>query len=357
VLQKTPKQLITPAAVWAEAAELIYATDDAPGIRRRRSGRYFSYHDPSGRLLRDEDALARIRQLAIPPAWTEVWIAPSADAHIQATGRDVKGRKQYRYHVRWAACRDEVKYSSLVAFGRALPAIRRRVDADLASRGLSRDKVLASIVWLLDNVMIRVGNIGYAKQNGSFGLTTLRDRHVQVAGSTLRFAFRGKSGKDWKLKVTDRRVARVVKGAQDIPGQHLFQYFDEAGARRAVASHDVNAYLREIGGEGFTSKHFRTWGGTVAMAAELAALPLPETKRETAVALNAAIDRVAARLGNTRSVCRKCYVHPLVVDGWLAGTLAPELADARRGLRTPKQLDRDEAILLAWLSRKEGGRA
>ena len=334
----------------AQSADLVYCSDVEPGISRRRAGKGFSYHDAGGRRIAKAETLARIRALAIPPAWDEVWIANSADCHIQATGRDQRGRKQYRYHARWTACRDEVKYGSLLAFGRSLPAMRRRVDADLSLRGLPRERVLATVVWLLDNLMIRVGNMGYAKENKSFGLTTLRDRHVKVSGSTLRFAFRGKSGKEWDLKVTDRRIARIVKGAQDIPGQHLFQYKDETGERRAIASQDVNAYLREIGGQGFTSKHFRTWGGTVAMAKELAGTPVPETKRETAMVLNAAIDIAAHRLGNTRTVCRNCYIHPLVIETWLAGKLGAEMVEtAGKVRRAPKWMDRDEAILLRWL--------
>jgi len=337
----------------AEAADLVYCSDAEPGITRRRAGTGFSYRDAKGSRIAAADTLARIRALAIPPAWTDVWIANSPDCHIQATGRDQRGRKQYRYHARWTACRDEVKYGSLVAFGRSLGAMRRRVDADLSLRGLPRERVLGTVVWLLDNLMIRVGNMGYAKQNKSFGLTTLRDRHVKVSGATLRFAFRGKSGKEWDLKITDRRIARIVKGAQDIPGQHLFQYKDDAGERRAIASQDVNAYLREIGGQGFTSKHFRTWGGTVAMAKELAGTPLPQTKRETAIVLNAAIDAVAGKLGNTRTVCRNCYIHPLVIETWMAGELEREIAAvARRVRRAPKWMDRDEAITLRWLEER-----
>jgi DNA topoisomerase-1 len=332
----------------AKAASLVYASDAEPGIARRRAGKGFRYVDADGGKVTDEPTLARIRALAIPPAWTDVWIAPSPRVHIQATGRDARGRKQYRYHARWAECRDEVKYSSLVEFAGQLPAIRQKVDADLSLRGLPRDKVLASVVWLLDNLMIRVGNAGYAAENGSFGLTTLRDRHVRIAGDTLRFAFKGKSGKEWKLRISDRRIARIVKGAQDIPGQHLFQYFDEQGQRRQVASQDVNDYLKTDGD--FTSKHFRTWGGTVDAATELARTPLPSSARAAARELNAAIDRVAARLGNTRSVCRKCYVHPLVIDSWQAGDLQSQLAEIARHVRQRKWMAREEAIVLEWLT-------
>ena len=340
----------------AQAAALTYCSDEGAGITRRRSGTGFSYRDDKGRLVRDSIELARIRSIAIPPAWTDVWIAPSPTCHIQATGRDARGRKQYRYHARWAECRDEVKFGSLAAFGRAIPAIRRKVEEDLSRRGLPRERVIATVVWLLDNVMIRVGNLGYARQNRSFGLTTLRNRHVEIDGSTLRFAFRGKSGKEWNLRVTDRRIARIVKTAQDLPGQHLFQYVDGDGTRRSVASHDVNAYLRESGAEGFTSKHFRTWGGTVIAADELGRTPCPAAKREAAMTLNAVIDRVAAKLGNTRTVCRNCYIHPLVIDSWLDGKLTGELSAIRaRGGRTPRWLDREEAVLLGWLESRGQG--
>ena len=352
--QSDHSEPVMAAQAAAEAASLVYASDAEPGIIRRRAGRNFAYLDARGRRIVHADTLQRIRALAIPPAWSDVWIAASDDAHIQATGRDAKGRKQYRYHARWAECRDEVKYSSLVAFGRTLPAIRRKVAADLSLRGLPRDKVAASIVWLLDNLLIRVGNAGYARENGSFGLTTLRDRHVEITGSRLRFAFRGKSGKEWRLSVADRRVARVVKGAQDLPGQHLFQYLDEDGSRRAIGSHDVNDYLRACGGA-FTSKHFRTWGGTVRAVAELVERPLPETAGATKRELNAAIDAVAARLGNTRTVCRKCYVHPLVVDTWLSGELEAEIRTVGRRARQRKGMPRDEVILLRWLESREGG--
>lgn len=341
----------------AEAANLVYYADAEPGMTRRRAGKGFWYADPAGQKVSDTRTLARIRALAIPPAWTDVWISPLAESHIQATGRDERGRKQYRYHERWTACRDEVKYGSLVAFADSLPDLRERVDSDLSRRGLPQERVLASIVWLLDRSMIRVGNATYAKENKSFGLTTLRDRHVDVSGSTLRFAFRGKSGKEWRLRISDRRIARVVKGAQDLPGQHLFQYIDEGGARRAIKSQDVNAYIQEAAGSDFSSKHFRTWGGTVRAAEIFAQTPVPETQRATATTLNAVIDQVAARLGNTRAVCRKCYVHPLVVLSWSEGQLGEELAAiAARRRSAPARLSDEEDVLLRWLRRAEGQR-
>lgn len=339
----------------AEAADLAYVSDTEPGIRRRRVGARFRYLDATGRALRESETLDRIRALVIPPAWNDVWISPDPDGHIQATGRDARGRKQYRYHSRWATCRDEVKYDGLVAFARILPALRGRIDEDLAKRGLPRERVLAIVTWLLDRTLIRVGNAAYAKENKSFGLTTLRDRHVDVSGGTARFSFRGKSGKDWNLKVSDRRIASLVRRVQELPGQHLFQYIDETGQRRSVASQDVNAYLREVGGAEISSKHFRTWAGTVRAAGLLADIAVPETKAGTKRALTQVIDTVAGRLGNTRAVCRRCYVHPLVIEMWQQGRLAGDLADIRRRVRrAPAGLDREEAVVLRWLEAQAG---
>jgi DNA topoisomerase-1 len=345
---KTSKTVLMAAS--AEAADLTYVSDAEPGLRRRRAGARFRYLDLKGRPIGEGGVLERIRALVIPPAWTDVWISPDPDGHIQATGRDARGRKQYRYHARWASCRDEVKYEGLAAFARSLPALRRRVEADLARHGLPRERVLAIVAWLLDHTLIRVGNAAYAKENKSFGLTTLRDRHVEVSGATARFSFRGKTGKEWSLKVSDRRIASLVRKVQDLPGQHLFQYLDEDGQRRAVASQDVNAYLRAAGGPDISSKHFRTWAGTVRAARLLAEIPVPETKAGQKRALTGVIDTVAGRLGNTRAVCRRCYVHPLVIDAWTEGRLEPELAQIRRRVRrAPRGLDREEAVLVRWL--------
>lgn len=331
--------------------DLSYVSDAEPGIRRKRAGKGFSFLTPEGAKLTDRDEVARIKALVIPPAWSDVWISPDPLGHIQATGRDLKGRKQYRYHTRWGEYRDDVKYQSLVDFATALPRLREKMEADLRKRGLPREKVLASIVWLLDNTMIRVGNPAYARENKSFGLTTLRARHVEVEGSKLRFAFKGKSGKEWNLKLVDKRMARIMKDILDLPGQHLFQYRDEEGERRMVRSQDVNAYIREATGEEFSSKHFRTWGGTTSAAALFSTVELPETKTETARVLNALIDKVAARLGNTRAVCRRCYIHPRVVDSWSTGRLMEELAEARKRYRKPIDgLDEEEALVLCWLS-------
>jgi len=346
-------QTIDTARTAARRAELAYVSDAEPGIRRRRSGAGFSYIRPSGNAVSDRRTLARIQGLVIPPAWTDVWISADPEGHIQATGRDQRGRKQYRYHARWSECRDEVKYSSLADFARLLPRLRKKIDADLRIRGLPRDRVVASIVWLLDNSMIRVGNAVYARDNKSFGLTTLRSRHVEVEGAKLRFAFKGKSGKEWKLKLVDRRIARVVRAIQDLPGQHLFQYIGEDGVRRVVTSQDVNEYIRDATGGEFSSKHFRTWGGTVRALSLFSEIPLPETKTATARAMNIIVDEVAKHLGNTRAVCRRCYIHPLVMASWQEGKLTRELEKALRFKRKKPGLDEEEALALRWLEMKK----
>lgn len=341
----------TAPAQAAGRADLAYVNDDQPGYRRRRAGRGFFYLGPAGGRTEDAAALARIRALAIPPAWTDVWICADPAGHIQATGRDDRGRKQYRYHPAWTACRDEAKFSSLVAFARALPKLRARVDADLRRRGLPRERVIASVVRLLDNTLIRVGNDAYAQENKSFGLTTLRSRHLEIEGSSLRFAFKGKSGQEWRLKLCDRRVASVVRAIQDLPGQRLFQYLDGEDGRHDIRSQDVNDYIRETAGPDFTSKHFRTWGATVAAALALGEKDLPGSMREQAMALNAVLDRVARMLRNTRAVCRKCYVHPAVVEAWQEDRLGEEMKAIRRRLPRPlKGLDSEESTVLRWLS-------
>ncbi|NKE46163.1 DNA topoisomerase IB [Roseomonas frigidaquae] len=342
--------IIDPREAALEAG-LRYVSDETPGITRRRAGKGFSFRLPKGGALRDAAELKRIRALAVPPAWTQVWICPRPDGHIQATGRDQKGRKQYRYHPKWREVRDAAKYDRMVDFARALPGLRARVEADMRRTGLAREKVLATVVHLLETTLIRVGNDDYAKQNDSYGLTTLQTRHVAVAGSELRFAFKGKSGKSWNLRVTDRRVARIVRACQDLPGQELFQYRDADGTLHDVTSADVNAYLREIAGQEITAKDFRTWAGTV-----LAALALQEYQRVDSQAaakrnVRAAIERVAARLGNTPTICRKCYVHPTILETYLGGELALEVAaEAKAELR--EGIDRlrpEEAAVLALL--------
>ncbi|MDT7933455.1 MAG: DNA topoisomerase IB [Sphingomonadaceae bacterium] len=305
----------------AEDAGLIYVRDDVPGITRRRSGKGWAYRAPDGRPIRNRDEIARLNSLAIPPAYTDVWICPTPNGHIQATGRDARGRKQYGYHSKFRETREETKFEHMLAFARALPTIRKRIDRDMALRGLRREKVLATIVYLLETTLIRVGNDEYAKDNKSFGLTTLRNRHVRIEGSELRFRFKGKSGKEWNLKLRDRRVARIVKAAQELPGQSLFQYLDEGGARREVSSGDVNAYLKEISGRDITAKDFRTWGGTVLAALTLAEMEEGETERAAKKNLTAAIKCVATQLGNTPAVCRKSYIHPAVLASYMAREL------------------------------------
>jgi DNA topoisomerase-1 len=306
----------------AREAALQYVSDEAARIGRRRVGKGFSYREPNGGPVRDPKVLRRIRALAIPPAWTQVWICPDADGHIQATGRDEKGRKQYRYHPRWREARDAAKFSHMVEFARSLPRIRAQVAADLRRPGLAREKILATVVRLLETTLIRVGNDEYVKQNQSYGLTTLRSRHVTVEGGRLRFSFKGKSGRSWKLQVADRRIARVVRECQDLPGQELFQYVDADGTLRGISSGDVNRYLQEITGREVTAKDFRTWAGTVLAALALLECEQFDTKAAAKRNVTRAIQHVADRLGNTPTICRKCYVHPAVVERYLDGGLA-----------------------------------
>ncbi|HEV7666858.1 MAG TPA: DNA topoisomerase IB [Chloroflexota bacterium] len=314
----------------AAAAGLRYVSDDKPGIRRVRGGDGFDYFGPDGSKIVDTEVLQRIKMLAIPPAWEDVWICPRRNGHIQATGRDARGRKQYRYHARWREVRDEAKYERLVAFGAALPTIRAHVERDLRAKGIPRRKVLAAVVKLLEETSIRVGNEEYRRQNRSFGLTTMLDRHARFDGGTLRFEFKGKSGKQHSVKLTDRRLARIVKQCQDIPGQELFQYLDEAGERHAIESSDVNAYLKEISGSDFTAKDFRTWNGTVLAMRYLRLCEAPTSTTAGKRLVSVAIKNVAAELGNTPAVCRKAYVHPVVLNAYLDGSLDPEAGVAER---------------------------
>jgi DNA topoisomerase-1 len=321
-------------------------SDDSPGLSRRRAGKGFAYCDARGRPVRDRATLARVRALAIPPAWTEVWICADPHGHMQATGRDARGRKQHRYHARFREVREAAKFERLAEFGRALPALRARVARDMRKQGLPREKVLAAIVHLLDTTLIRIGNDEYAKNNRSYGLTTLKDKHAEVKGDKLRFVFTGKSGKTWKLTIKNRRVAKVVKAAQELPGQRLFQYVDNGGPPQHVTSTDVNAYL----GDDVTAKDFRTWGGTVLAAAELARLGVAETAVEAKANVKAAIETVAMSLGNTPTICRKCYVHPELMESYLDGTFA-----LRGGKRAG--LSAHEAAVLRFLERKRKSRA
>jgi len=337
-----------PAQV-ARSAGLRYADTSRPGITRRRSGKGFSYRTTDGSAVTDPGELRRIRHLAIPPAWTDVWISPSATDHLQATGRDARGRKQYRYHERWQQERDATKYARMIDFGAALPRIRARTDADLRSPGLSRERVLATIVRLLESTHIRIGNDEYARANRSFGLTTLRDDHVAVTGSRIRFRFRGKSGVAHEVDISDRRIARIVGRLDELPGQHLFQYLDENGEPRAIASDDVNDYLREAAGDDFTAKDFRTWAGTVLAARELAELEPHRSETEAKRDLVAAIDVVARRLGNTRAICRRCYVHPAVVAAFCDGSLRRAMRRRAERRDGPSDLDADEKRVLRLL--------
>lgn len=309
----------SPPAAELEEAGLRFTSDDRPGLRRVKKGREMHYVDARGKRVRDADTLARIKSLVIPPAWTDVWICPHANGHLQATGRDARGRKQYRYHPRWRQARDETKFYRILAFARALPKIRRRVKRDLKARGMERNKILATVVRLLEATLIRIGNDEYAKQNHSYGLTTIRNHHAKVNGSTIQFTFRGKSGKKHNIDVKDPTLARIVRRCQDLPGQELFAYETEGGVHD-VGSSEVNAYIREISGSDFTAKDFRTWAGTV-----LAAIALREFESFTSVTqakknIVTAIEAVASMLGNTPAVCRKCYVHPTILDCYLEGT-------------------------------------
>jgi DNA topoisomerase I len=338
----------------AEAAGLRYVSDGSPGIRRRRAGRGFSYIGPDGRVVRDPALLERIRRLAIPPAYTDVWICPSPNGHLQATGRDARGRKQYRYHPRWREVRDETKFGRMLAFSQALPRLRARLEADLARPGLPREKVLATVVRLLECTAIRVGNDEYARANQSFGLTTLRDHHVEVSGSTLRFRFRGKSRKPHRVALSDRRLARIVARCQALPGADLFQYLDENGERVSIGSGDVNDYLREITGEDFTAKDFRTWAGTLQAVAALEAVGPAASEREAKSAILKAIDQVAEQLNNTRAVCRKYYVHPAVLETYQAGTLHESLGNGTAPKPPDPALSAEEAAVVRLLRHVAG---
>lgn len=311
----------------AETAGLRYVSDDEPGIRRRRAGKGFRYLKQDGSSVRDEVTLRRIRALAIPPAWTDVWICPNSRGHIQATGRDARLRKQYKYHPQFREVRESVKFEHVMEFARLLPLIRTKVSEHMSLRGLPREKVLATTVHLLETTLIRVGNDDYAKQNRSYGLTTLRDPHVKIDGAELRFQFKGKSGKTWRLQVKDRRVAKIVKACQELPGQELLQYLDETGERRDVTSSDVNSYLREITGQDITAKDFRTWAGTVLAALALREFEAFDSQAGAKKNIRAAIERVSSRLGNTPTICRKCYIHPEILNCYLSGSLLMEIKE------------------------------
>jgi DNA topoisomerase-1 len=337
----------------ARDAGLRYMSDDSPGIRRVKRGRSFGNVGPDGRAVRDPETLARIKALAIPPAWTDVWICPRPDGHIQATGRDERGRKQYRYHARWRNVRDEAKYGRTLAFGRVLARIRRVTERDLKLPGLPRRKVLAAVVRLLESTLIRIGNEEYARTNNSFGLTTMRDRHARVRGASLEFRFRGKSGIHHAISLDDRRLAQVVRRCQELPGQELFQYVDEDGQVRDIGSEDVNEYLCEITGEGFTAKDFRTWAGTVLAMIALQEFEAFDTQAQAKKNIVRAIESVARRLGNTPTVCRKCYVHPGILDAYLEGTMLESLRQrASEEMSHVRGLSAEESAVLALLQRR-----
>jgi DNA topoisomerase-1 len=304
-----------------QTAGLRYVSDTQPGIRRHRRGKGFGYTGVEGTPIRESEILRRIKALVIPPAWSEVWICPRSDGHLQATGRDAKGRKQYRYHPHWRAVRDTTKYDRLIAFGEGLPQLRQRLDQDLAGPGLPRDKVLATIVRLLETTLIRIGNVEYMRQNGSFGLTTLRDRHVQISGASVQFQFRGKGGKYHTIHMHDRRLSTIVKRCQDLPGYELFQYLDATGQRQTVDAADVNGYLRAVMQQDFTAKDIRTWAGTVLAACALRVQTTCTSQTQAQQNIKQAIEAVARRLGNTPAICRKCYVHPAVLEAYLDRSL------------------------------------
>ena len=331
---------------------LRYVNDAAPGIRRRRAGKGFTYIDPDGRRLADSASLDRIRKLVIPPAWTDVWICPSATGHIQATGRDAKGRKQYRYHDKWRSVRDEAKFERLTSFAESLPALRRRVRKDMAKTGLPKEKVVATVVALLDSCFARIGNERYARSNGSFGLTTLRCRHARFDGAALLLRYKGKAGKEHEAYIDDRRIVYIVRKCQEIPGQELFQYLDEDG-HHPITSDDVNEYLREATSEDFSAKDFRTWAGTVTAVKTLASHEPPETDRDREAAVVAAVDEVAGELGNTRAVARSSYVHPEVIAGYLDGSLSKAWSDRKNGSASQvRGLNADEKFVLSFLRRR-----
>ena len=338
----------------ARAAGLRYSHDSQPGIRRRRAGRGFSYVDQNGEIIRDKDGLARIRALAIPPAWTDVWICRWHNGHVQATGRDARGRKQHRYHERWHEARGESKFDRMMAFARVLPAIREQCDADLSKPGLPREKVLAAVVRLLELTLIRVGNDEYARLNESFGLTTLRDDHAEIQGTRVRFTFRGKSGKEHEVGIRDRRLATVVRRCQELPGQELLQYVDDEGVVRDIASDDVNEYLREIAGGDFTAKDFRTWAGTVLAYRALRALQPADSPTAMKKNVVAVMRETAGRLGNTPAVARKSYVHPAVLEAYMDGRVGGALVEVAEEQPTPppEATEEEEEAVIALLGQR-----
>ena len=346
--------MATDAAEVAEEAGLRYVSDDQPGYTRKAKGDDFEYFDTDGKAIRDETRLLRIRRIGIPPAYKDVWICPSPNGHIQATARDARGRKQYRYHERWREARDENKYDRILVFGQALPKIRRQVNKDMGLRELPRKKVLATVVHLLGRTFIRIGNEEYARENKSFGLTTMRNRHVDVKGAKLTFSFKGKSGVQHEIDVSNRRLANIIRKLQDLPGQDVFQYEDETGEVRNVDSQDVNDYLQEITGEEFTAKDFRTWAGTVLTAMALNAQGPVENQAQAKKNIKDAIAAVAKILGNTPTVCRKCYVHPVVLESYLDGDMIEGLRQKTEEALSEQleDLRAEEAAVMSFLQAK-----
>ncbi len=338
----------------ARFARLRYVSDGERGYARRRRGKAFTYVRPDGKVLRDPATLGRIRSMAIPPAWQDVWICPAPNGHLQATGRDARGRKQYRYHPRWREAQDQHKYERIVAFAKTLPKIRRAVARHLRKRGLPREKVLAAAVKLLETTLIRVGNDEYARDNRSYGLTTMQDEHVKIRGATIRFDFRGKHGVEHEIDLEDRRLAQIVYACRDLPGQELFQYVDEAGEVRDVGSGDVNDYIRQISGDNFTAKDFRTWAGTALAAQALQEFQDFDSKAAAKRNITKAIEQVAERLGNTQAICRKCYVHPGIIDAYMDRSLVKTLQkQTEKELRgTLHRLSSEEAAVLALLQQR-----
>lgn len=338
----------------ARLAQLKYVSDSKPGIQRLQTGKSFKYRDASGKAVRDDATLRRIKKLVIPPAWTNVWICPIENGHLQATGRDDRGRKQYRYHSRWREVKDDTKYNRLLAFAKVLPKIRKHVRRDLRAQSLSRQQVLAAVVRLLEVSLIRVGNDEYAQSNHSYGLTTMKNKHARVGHSKIEFHFRGKSGKEHNVEIQDARLAKIVRGCRDIPGQELFQYVNGDGEHHPIHSEDVNDYLREISGGDFTAKDFRTWAGTVLAGIALQEFQSFDSQAQAKRNLVQAIESVASQLGNTPAVCKKCYIHPEILDGYMQGATIETIrsraeAELKKGLH---HLRAEEAAVVAFLQKR-----
>jgi DNA topoisomerase I len=346
-------EVVTDPVEVAKEAGLRYTTDVKPGIIRKKAGKGFYYLDPHGKRVTEEKVLNRIKSLVIPPAWEDVWICTLENGHLQATGKDARGRKQYRYHHKWREVRDATKYDRMISFGQALPHIRRKTDEHLRLPGLPREKVLATVVKLLEKTLIRIGNEEYARDNNSFGLTTMRDKHVSVLGKEISFEFKGKSGVHHYISIENKHLARIVKKCQDLPGFELFQYIDESGEKRDVKSEDVNAYLKEISGADFTAKDFRTWHGTLLAAEALREFSDFTSQTEAKKNVVKVVEAVSKQLGNTKAVCRKCYIHPIIINTYLEGSLPVSLTEIESHIeKHMTQLKKDEATVILFLQQK-----